>query len=578
MRRYMLILGDIMLCRARLICLNALSLVASAVLLAIVLTLPAVAGTVVEYRHDAAGNIVSIERSGTALAINGFSPESGPVGAEVIIYGSGFSANPSGNAVFFNGVQTSVLYASNASLVVEVPAGATTGPISVNVGANTVTSLSVFTVTDHYAAPEIESFSPSCGAAGTVVTVKGKNFDPAPGATQIAFGSKLLPAQVSSSKELYFVISSNTFSNRIGVITPGGQTQSKGYLLIPPVSSGATCANTRQDVIALAIDQQRGINLKANERVAIMFDALVGDLLSIQFSELVTTNPSNGALGYHLYDGQGAMIKNGYVYSKNSTIPLPPPKTDGSYLLVVTPGVSGSQADFKIKIVRDLTIQANGSSIIVKTDVPGQVIRLGFIADPAQSLGVGISQVIYGKTSSASTTIRALDPEGRNYYSNSYTGVNAACYPNPGEPARCDLSLPIINQTGVHSLLIEPPSDNTLTEGTITLSTNVVGTLETGRAYSLNLTRSGKDGWLSFEGVAGQNITISFTNISMQPANSRLQGVVFRPDGMYLKDYYANQGAASYTFSLANLPLTGTYRLWVSPYLGATASTTINIQ
>jgi hypothetical protein len=76
-----------------------------------------------------------------------FTPTSGPIGTNVTIAGINFSTIPANNSVKFNGT-TSVITASTAtSVTTAVPAGATTGKISVTVAGNTATSATDFTIT-----------------------------------------------------------------------------------------------------------------------------------------------------------------------------------------------------------------------------------------------------------------------------------------------------------------------------------------------------------------------------------------------------------------------------------------------
>jgi len=104
-------------------------------------------GNTVVYNYDAVGNLLSVTRqSSSQLAILTFSPPRGPVGSTVTIYGTGFSSTPSQNTVSFNGTNATVQSATSTQLVVTVPTGASTGPISVTTSAGTVTSSNSFTV------------------------------------------------------------------------------------------------------------------------------------------------------------------------------------------------------------------------------------------------------------------------------------------------------------------------------------------------------------------------------------------------------------------------------------------------
>jgi hypothetical protein len=63
--------------------------------------------------------------------ITGFSPASGPVGSTVTITGSGFDNSLANNVVYFGAVKATITAASNNSLTVTVPGGATYEPITV---------------------------------------------------------------------------------------------------------------------------------------------------------------------------------------------------------------------------------------------------------------------------------------------------------------------------------------------------------------------------------------------------------------------------------------------------------------
>ncbi len=76
--------------------------------------------------------------------ITSFSPTSGAPGASVVIKGTNFKA--SGSIVTFNGTTASITASSTTEITAIVPAAATTGKISVDVGSAIVTSSGVFTV------------------------------------------------------------------------------------------------------------------------------------------------------------------------------------------------------------------------------------------------------------------------------------------------------------------------------------------------------------------------------------------------------------------------------------------------
>ncbi len=73
------------------------------------------------------------------LAINSIEPTSGPYDATVSIKGSKFSKEVSGNTVFINDVEASIISASDTLLEVTVPKGAGSGKVKVKVGDEEVT-------------------------------------------------------------------------------------------------------------------------------------------------------------------------------------------------------------------------------------------------------------------------------------------------------------------------------------------------------------------------------------------------------------------------------------------------------
>jgi Leucine-rich repeat (LRR) protein len=78
--------------------------------------------------------------------ITSFAPASGGVGNSVTITGTNFSITPSSNTIKFNNTLAKVTASTATSISTSVPAGATTGPISLTIGTNTVASATNFTV------------------------------------------------------------------------------------------------------------------------------------------------------------------------------------------------------------------------------------------------------------------------------------------------------------------------------------------------------------------------------------------------------------------------------------------------
>ncbi len=130
------------------------------------------------FEYDSVGNLLRIitrRASDTPdpVAIFMLVPDRGPVGTEVHLYGKGFGETPSANQVAFNGTAAPVTSASATRLVVTVPAGATTGPVTVTAPGGSATSLDPFTVTQQLAVTPKEADVALGGLFGFQATLDG---------------------------------------------------------------------------------------------------------------------------------------------------------------------------------------------------------------------------------------------------------------------------------------------------------------------------------------------------------------------------------------------------------------------
>ncbi len=159
--------------------------------------------------------------------ITGFAPNFGAPGAvNIIISGTHFTGITN---VSFNGTRVTGfgVTAETQLHVTNLPAGITTGPISLTRSNLTGTSSSYF-----FVAPSIASFSPSSGRVGNVVVIKGQNFT---GATAVTFNSVNAPGfVVNSNTQITVSVPTNATTGRIGVTTPAAQVLSSSNFVVSP--------------------------------------------------------------------------------------------------------------------------------------------------------------------------------------------------------------------------------------------------------------------------------------------------------------------------------------------------------
>ncbi len=172
---------------------------------------------------------------GLAQSISGFDPGFGAPGEPVSIYGSGFS-NPV--TVRFNEViSPGAAAATDERIEATVPAGATTGPISVQVGVGQPAySQNDFVVIGP--GPYITGFTPATGAAGTPVTINGVHFTTA---TAAYFNGKLgVNLYVQSDDTIKVSAPSGVTTGPLSVRSPLGTNTTTAYFYVPPSISGFT--------------------------------------------------------------------------------------------------------------------------------------------------------------------------------------------------------------------------------------------------------------------------------------------------------------------------------------------------
>jgi hypothetical protein len=176
--------------------------------------------------------------------ISSFSPTSGPAGASVDIQGTNLTGATS---VKFNGTaDPSFVVNSPTDITAHVPAGATTGPISVTTPGGTGTSTTSFPVT---VPPTISSFAPTSGPVRTSVSITGSNFT---GASSVTFNGAAASYTVNSPTSITATVPAATTTGPIAVTTAGGTvTSSSSYtMILPPkiTSFSPTSGHTGQQV------------------------------------------------------------------------------------------------------------------------------------------------------------------------------------------------------------------------------------------------------------------------------------------------------------------------------------------
>jgi YD repeat-containing protein len=173
--------------------------------------------------------------------LTNLSPTSGPVNWPVTLTGTQFGASQGSSTVTFNGTAATPTSWGNTSIAVSVPAGATTGPVVVNVGGTPTNGLA-FTVIPP---PTLSSVAPTAAHVADVVTITGVNFLASQGSSTVTFnGVSATPTSWNNTTIVTPVPAGATSGNIL--VTVSGQATNPGlpFTVIVPGSIGGTVTRT----------------------------------------------------------------------------------------------------------------------------------------------------------------------------------------------------------------------------------------------------------------------------------------------------------------------------------------------
>ena len=161
--------------------------------------------------------------------VSSFAPTFGAVGASVTVFGANLDAAP---VVRFNGILAGTpTGVSPGQLTAVVPAGATTGPITVTTSNGNMTSSAKF-----YLPAGLKSVAPLFGPAGTPITILGTNFVDASAVTFQDTPAAAFSVQASNS--IGAIVPFGVSSGWMTVTTPAGTaTNSAVKFYVAPIIS-----------------------------------------------------------------------------------------------------------------------------------------------------------------------------------------------------------------------------------------------------------------------------------------------------------------------------------------------------
>jgi YD repeat-containing protein len=161
-------------------------------------------------------------------SISSLTPTSGTVNTAVTIAGSGFGIPQGTSVVKFNGTAATPTSWSDSSIVVPVPAGATTGPATIVAGGTTSNGVT-FTVTP---GPSITSLSPASGAAGTAITISGQNFGTSQGSSVVRFNGAAAAVTSWSNTSVGVTVPNSATTGQVTITVNGQASNGSAFTVI----------------------------------------------------------------------------------------------------------------------------------------------------------------------------------------------------------------------------------------------------------------------------------------------------------------------------------------------------------
>ncbi len=175
-------------------------------------------------------------------AITGFSPASAAVGSPVTINGTGLLDGGGNGTVSFNGIPATILNQTSTSIQVDVPVGATTGPITLRANGITVHSSNSFDVSGPI--PQVTGISPNYGAPAAAISITGTNFGAIRGAGSVTIGGAPSFVVSWSNTAIVIQVPSAAATGDVVVTAGGGPSNGAAFTFYPyPAITGFSIAS-----------------------------------------------------------------------------------------------------------------------------------------------------------------------------------------------------------------------------------------------------------------------------------------------------------------------------------------------
>ncbi|AIV78435.1 hypothetical protein X994_290 [Burkholderia pseudomallei] len=292
------------------------------------------------------------------------------------------------------------------------------------------------------------------------------------------------------------------------------------------------------------------------QNIYMAFNAAAGDNLDLTFSNLSITGSSSG-FGVNVYDPNGAQVVSFScsVSNVNCTADLWN-LVAGKYTIVVTPPSSNSVIGFTPSLLSEIT----GSALTVNSPIQlnvneNQGQRYTFTANAGDTYAMQLSGV-----SGQTMGVRIYSPNSAITVNGYYT-----TFSTNGTQL---INLPSLPATGTYTVEVSCAWGGPSCSGQLTLLPGVGGDLTVNAAPpTYTTTAGGQNIYMAFTAAAGDNLQLTFSNLSITGSSSGFQVNVYAPSGSQVVSFPCSVSMVNCQAALWNL-VAGTYTIIVTPPSG----------
>ena len=332
-------------------------------------------------------------------SITSLSPTSGAVGSVVTISGANFGATQGASTISFNGIAAGPTVWSATNIVVPVPNGATSGPISITVnGSPASTNFQVL-------GPYLASIAPSFAGIGSTVTVIGTGFGATQGTGSIIVGGKQ-PFVVSwSDTQIVAAIIPGTTSGQAQVSQGGFASNSLNFAVATPslarVSPASGTAGTQVTFSGSGFGTLQGGG-------NVLLGTNYGSIVSWSDTQIIATVTPGSASGTaQVLQGGAATTSIPFTIGAPTIASVSPTTgSTGTHVTITGSGFGASQGSGKVLLGTNFGTVVNWSDTqIVATVAPGSTSGSAQIVEGAvRSNSLNFTVIIPTITSVTSTS------------------------------------------------------------------------------------------------------------------------------------------------------------------------------